>query len=269
VEQYFFLGGASDPEMQMMNSIVREVGMSFAYATAGGKPCHPGNAYKADSVEVPEGQHFVVIECEPKNIGNFPDVVRIDHHRPQDPGFHMGPAQYWEAASIGQLYRLLGIEPTQEAKVMAALDHCFPAAVITQCPGVSSDEVLNLKIEEIAKGTRVTEEEVRGRTSFFHNLVAEVPEVVMGKQKVKDLRTYYMGEGYSLDLLAAQVAVALEGQTALVRLRDRAGEPEKVALSGNATPETVRAFLEEWAPAHGLVRTYGVPARGYAGGYVE
>lgn len=266
--KYFFLGGAPDPEMRMMESIVREAGMPFAYATAGGKLCHPGNAYKADSVKVPEGQRLVVIECEPANIGDFIDVVRIDHHRPQDPGFHMEPTQYWEAASIGQLYRLLGIEPTQAAKVMAASDHCFPAAVRDKCPGVTANEVLSLKMTEIAEGTRMPENDVRERIVFFRDEIAEAPEVIMGGQVIKDLRAHYMGEGYSFDLLTAQVAVVMEDQAALVRLRDRAGEPEKIALSGNAIPETVRAFLEEWAPAHGLVRTYGVPARGYAGGYV-
>lgn len=264
----FIIGGAADPEMRMMESIIHEAGMPFAYATAGGKPCHPGNAYKADPVVVPEGYNLVVIECEPANIGDFPDAVHIDHHRPQDPGFNMGPAQYWEASSVGQLHRLLGIEPTQAAKVMAAFDHCFPAAVMGQCPGVSSNEVLGLKIEEIAKGTGMASEDIRGRIVFFRGLLAGVPDVVIGEQVIKDLRVHYMGEGYSLDLLTAQVAAAIEGIATLVRLRDRAGEPEKIALSGNARPETVQTFLEKWAPAHGLVRTYGVPARGYAGGYV-
>lgn len=40
----------------------------------------------------------------------------------------------------------------------------------------------------------------------------------------------------------------------------------KITCSGSA--EQVRAFLEVWAPGHGLVDLYGDPARGFAGGYV-
>src|SRR5690606_30679244 len=42
----------------------------------------------------------------------------------------------------------------------------------------------------------------------------------------------------------------------------------KIVLGGCTTPEMVRAFLEDWAPAHGLVDCYGDPARGFAGGYL-
>jgi hypothetical protein len=40
----------------------------------------------------------------------------------------------------------------------------------------------------------------------------------------------------------------------------------KVTCSGRA--EHVRAFLDHWAPAQGLVDTYGDPQRGFAGGYL-
>ena len=40
----------------------------------------------------------------------------------------------------------------------------------------------------------------------------------------------------------------------------------KLTVSGDA--EQVRAFLDHWAPAQGLVDCYGDPARGFAGGYL-
>lgn len=49
---------------------------------------------------------------------------------------------------------------------------------------------------------------------------------------------------------------------------DRDGR-RKVVLGGHTTPETVRAFMAEWAPAQGLVDIYGDPARGFAGGYMS
>jgi hypothetical protein len=266
--KYFFIGGAQDAEMRMIEEVVRNAGLPFAYATTEGKPCHPGNAYTADTVEVPVGRHLVVVECDPKNVGNFSNVVRIDHHRPQDPGFHMGAAEYWEAASIGQLYRLLGLEPTQEARIMAAFDHCFPAAVRGECPGVTAEEVLSLKVREIADGTGTNPTDVEEQIAFYRQVARVASTEVIGQQPLADLRNYYLGEGYSLYLLAAQVAVTIEGYAALLRHRDRVGDPEKITVTGHARPETVQAFLDDWAPAHGLVRLYGVPTRGYAGGYI-
>lgn len=268
MKKYFFLGGASDPEMRMIRTIILKVGMSFVYATTDGKPCHPGNTYWTDPIIVPGKYRLAVIECEPINFEEFADTVRIDHHRPQDPGFNMGPKQYWKASSVGQLHRLLGLKPAQEAKVMAALDHCFSAAANNECPGVSRDEVLSLKIREIAATTQASEHSVREKIAFFREAIAVSPKETIGNQQVRDLRAYRFREGYSLDLLATQVAEAIEGTASLVRFRDRVGEPEKIVLSGKALPETVEVFLKEWAPAQGLIRIYGVPARGYAGGYV-
>lgn len=263
----FFLLGAWDPEMEAIKGIVRKYGF-FAYATKNGKVCHPGNAYKADPVELREDDQIILVECEPTNlIGDFPNVVRIDHHRERDPGFNMGPTQYWEASSIGQIHLLLNIRPTQGAMVLAAFDHCFPAAFRNECPGVSPFEVLELKRKEIAKKGRVSEEKVCERISFFRKKIAEAPKILIGPQVVRDLRDHYMGEDYSFDLLTAQVAVAIEGEVALFRDRNCAGEPERISLSGNAAPETISAFLKNWAPTQGLEDNYGSPERGYAGGY--
>ncbi len=269
MDKYFFIGGAPDPEMRMIEKVVRKAGLPFIYATVAGNPCHPGNAYKADSVKIPAGYRLVVVECELENIREFPNAIRIDHHRPQDPGFHMGASEYLEAASIGQVYHLLGIEPTQAARVMAAFDHCFPAAFRGECSGVLPREVLSIKVTEIAGGTNSSEEDVLRRINFFRSILAGTPEEKIGNQILKDLRSRYLGEGYSLDLLAAQVAVIIEGCAAILRHRDRVDDPEKVSITGHNTPETVRLFMDTWAPEHGLTRIYGVPARGYAGGYIK
>jgi hypothetical protein len=62
-------------------------------------------------------------------------------------------------------------------------------------------------------------------------------------------------------------AACVEGLAYLALVRERDGRT-KVVLGGCATPEMVRAFLEVWAPAQGLLDLYGDPARGFAGGYV-
>lgn len=75
--------------------------------------------------------------------------------------------------------------------------------------------------------------------------------------------------GYSLKLLSAQVAATVEGVAVLLQHKDVEGGPVKWSLSGEVLPETVEAFMEGWGPAQGLEKIYGVPSRGYAGGYVK
>lgn len=44
---------ATDPEMQRIEALARECGLSVHYATAEGTRVHPGNAYRADGIDPP------------------------------------------------------------------------------------------------------------------------------------------------------------------------------------------------------------------------
>lgn len=278
----FFLLGADDPEMRAMEKLLKSFGSALIgiggrdkiiHATSEGTRVHPGNAYKADPIpDLTKGDILYRIECEPTYVPDGVVVRVIDHHRPGDPGYEKGPEDYWFASSIGQLYQVLpfcGIEQASETeRNIAAMDHCFPAAMRGECPGISSEAILSLKISEVAKGTGASEAEVEQRINHFEALLMTVPLITIGLQSVRDLRCKHLGEGYSLDLLAAQIAVTLSGGVALLRHCQRKGVPETWSVSGNATPETIDIFMEVWAPSQGLVRIYGSRSRGYAGGYV-
>ncbi len=266
--RFFFLLGPHDPEMKMIETILKKMSLLFVYASASGKRCHPGNGYAADPVDVPIGYTLVILECEPINVVNFRDVIRIDHHRPIDPGFHMGPALYWEASSIGQLHQLLDIKATSMAVTMAACDHSFHAAARGECPGVSPESAMSLGINETVLWTQTSEDYIRSRISHFRRELANAPEETIGGQSLKDLRKYHLGTGYSDAFLSTRLAVAEDNHVAILRLWDHSGVSEKIVLM-NARPETVQVFLDEWAPGQRLVNTYGVPNRGYAGGYVS
>lgn len=261
-----FILGASDPEMTEIENILSQNGLEHRPATVDGKRCHPGNAYKADAIEVPENVDLVLIECEPVGAQNF---VRIDHHRPGDPGYGLTASEFWEASSLGQLYSFLGLSnPSQDDLILAAMDHCPAAAIRGECPGVSAQEVLNRKILEIAQGTNHDAWEVREKVSLYSSMIESAPEISIGGQSLRDLRSDYLGEGYSVNLLAAQTAALAGSYTVLLKHRDAVGKPEKWSISGHATPELIEAFKDEWAPAQGLTGIYGVPNRGYAGGYL-
>lgn len=149
------------------------------------------------------------------------------------------------------------------------MDHCSAAAIRGECPGVSAQDVLERKIAEIASATKELEEYVREMITYFDEMLTKEPKIKIGDEEVVDLRICYLGEGYSLHLLTAQVAILAAGKTALLRHRDTSEEAEKWSISGHASPNLIREFKEKWAPNQGLSRIYGVPDRGYAGGYIE
>src|SRR5690606_21065182 len=93
--------GAPVPEMERIEGLLRECGETMVYATTGdGERVTPATAYRCPVPEAPEGATVYAVEC----IDVLPDGwVRIDHHRPGDPGFGRPPSEFLAASSIGQV----------------------------------------------------------------------------------------------------------------------------------------------------------------------
>lgn len=93
--------GAPDPEMELIERLLQECGESIIYATdESGRRVHPGNAYRCPVPSVPGGSRVYAVEC----IDVLPEGwVRIDHHRPGDPGYGRPPEEFLEASSLGQV----------------------------------------------------------------------------------------------------------------------------------------------------------------------
>lgn len=261
--------GVMDPEMKAIVQIATKMGIDIVAATAKGMPVDPSNAYDADPVpELRPGDRLVLVECEPLVIPKDVTVVRIDHHRKGDRGWNMPPAQYWEGSSLGQFADMFKVPATRYLRALAAMDHCFQAALAGECPHVQPKVVLGLKIAAIAEAANCRQLTVRKLVGKHQRKLRAMPNAVrINGQGVIDYRQHDLGVGWSVDLLSAQVAVALERRVALFRHRDRQGGPHKVTLSGYATPEMVVAFQKVWAPANGLEKAYGHELRGYAGAY--
>lgn len=98
-----FILGAPDPEMERIEALLLASGQRVVHAKSGGKRCHPGNAYKADPVDA---KLPIVIECQPQFCH---PVLRIDHHRPGDPGHGVVPAWFLPGSSIGQTISWLAV----------------------------------------------------------------------------------------------------------------------------------------------------------------
>lgn len=261
-----FVLGAEDPEMVRIGEVLDDAGKACMHAKKDGQRVHPGNAYEANNGDdIPDGANVIFVECE---IAGTNPKLRIDHHRPGDSGYDKNAEQYWEAASLGQLHTYLGTTPTLRDFTLAAMDHCPSAALKGQCPGVSADAVLYVKLEEIAKATARSIDEVREKVVYFRQALGICETILMGDQNVHNVREN-TGIGYTLAYLSAQVAAWLSGSAVILHLYNEEGGPERLHLCGDVNEDTAVYFMETWVPENGLTNIYGVPSRGYAGGYKQ
>ncbi|HYD30166.1 MAG TPA: hypothetical protein VEB64_04835, partial [Azospirillaceae bacterium] len=184
-----------------------------------------------------------------------------------------GPADYWQAASIGQLWRMLAGDaaPPDHLRLVAAMDHCLPAAYAGQCPGIDPRDVFERDLINVAgaPGGHGDPEYIRRLINEASARIAICPVIDMAGQAVYDGRDLPpTPPGYSAEALAVTKATCRDGVALLACAADADGR-RKLTLGGACHPATVEHFMTVWAPAHGLTGIYGVPARGYAGGYLS
>jgi hypothetical protein len=149
------------------------------------------------------------------------------------------------------------------------MDHCPAAAIVGKCPGVSAEEVLQRKISESAKGTNTSEIEMQALVHEYTKRIHDASYIRFGSHGVRDLRNYDLGEGYSRDLMAMQIAALAGGYTVLLKHHDPGDTREKWSISGHASKELIKKVIRTWKLNKKLTGIYGVPSRGYAGVYVK
>jgi hypothetical protein len=137
VSERIWILGAPDPEMEAIESLLRECGEQVAYAVVGVDRVTAANATRAERAHYlgafeddartahemgheayPQtGRQEIWVECDGlgtrrralNDVCEILDVTRIDHHRPGDPGFGRPPEEFLAASSIGQVtLRLYG-----------------------------------------------------------------------------------------------------------------------------------------------------------------
>lgn len=269
--------GAPDIEEQRARKIAAEYGLILATATMGGEKCNPMTAYRADGFaldlteSVAEASECIIFECSPNAAGSLVVAAQCDHHNPGNFGFGLPPSQYLEASSLGQLLKFLGVEPSQKDKVIAAADHCLAAAYQGQCPGVTAQEVIAMRLPEIMKRENISSEAeaMAGIEAAVKLLKNPTKTVALGGVEVADIR--------DLGPIPFLVEAGVMTGTAYLAKGDKRF-PDKVNLSGSKP--VVAEFLGEvvmvegrptypngWAAKNGLFQAYGDAARGFAGAY--
>jgi hypothetical protein len=277
--------GAPDPEMAAIEKLLRECGQTVVYATHGAARVTPASATRADSVDV-DGD-IIKVECRVAGRDGQKLVAAIDHHAPGDAGYGRPPAEFLSASSLGQVIAVLtalDVLPWETIPrhllLTAAADHCLGPAYRGQCPGVNPDELAVWRAES--------------RAAFQRRPVADVMADV--ERTTVALRTALTCDPVFLAPLGPdcgdpQCSCHLDGVPRVADMRRETPWPELPEaatragisyLSGplvgrdgrrqytvSGTHEQVKAWLEHWAPANGIVDTYGDPARGFAGGYAQ
>lgn len=248
----FFVLGAPDHEMKEIERVCVQQGYGFAYATVLGSPVHSYDAYDATGVTqlVPRGSEVVLVECKVRGL-RFVDVV--DHHQPGDPGYGFEPQNYFEGSSLGQFLRMLGMEPTEEQRIIAAADHCLAAAYQGRCPGVDPEKLKEWRehTRSIARG--LSRPELQRQIRLAEEALRKAPVVDLGGHPVaffdKDLPPEVSEASARLGLAYMYIKRQDDGR---IKAGIRSGPPE---------------VIDYWLRNCGLVNTYGDPQRGFAGGY--
>lgn len=270
-DRLVFVLGAKDNEMVIVENILYGLELPYAYAVSGGNRCHSGNAYKTVEVQVrhrsrspwPAKPKVVTIECGGDRLSPY---LIIDHHRPGDFGFNLGPDRYWEGSSLGQLCILLEYEGFSKEqiwcaaranmKIAAANDHCPFHAMKGLCADVSPEGLLDFRMHNVLKMTGFSERDVKvGIERSVARLRAMPRKDLFGTEVI--CHTEHVP--FFLD-------AALRVNKPIEYVTESEDNRVKRGLNGVTDPELVKLWMD--ANKDVLVDLYGSPARGYAGGYL-
>lgn len=260
--------GWKDREMLTIESYAKSLGLNYQWAKYRGELVDGENCYVADKIRGRRYKVIIFIECDAQ-VANKEAVIRwFDHHRPRDAGFYMPPAQYMEASSLGQFLNSLYLEPTDEDRKVAARDHCLPAAMRGECPGVDPEELKLYGQQSIADETGHELPWVKDCMEEFSFRIAKSPEVVIGDQQVIDFRDTPTGLANSAENLIAKQILANMGRSGLVKCKNTERGRDKIMMS-DAAPLAILDFEEKWGPSNNLEDFFSAEARRYVGGFVK
>ena len=248
-----FVLGAPDPEMSEIERVLEEHGQTWRHACIRGQRVRADNAYQADNLNqpLPVGAELVFIECGV--LGLRADIL-IDHHHSGDPGYGLPPERYLEGSSLGQTLHLLGLEPSEEQRIIAAADHCPTQAYRGACPGVPVEALARWRTASRAARRGVTIEEMEAAIEEARVLLMAAPKVDISGEPIAFIEQSHP---------ELSEASARYGIPFMYLERHRHQRPKFGILGGR--PSTIHTWMAEC----GLAGVYGDPMRGYAGGYVN
>lgn len=246
-----FVLGAPDPEMAEIERVLREQGEEVRYAMDKGQRVTAEGAYCATSLNAPAvaGADVVFVEC---SVVGLPCGEVIDHHREGDPGFGQPPAEYLYSSSLGQLLRLLELEPSPLQRIIAAADHCPTQAYRGECPGVDPKELAAWRTQSRAERRGITPDEMEEAILAAKKILEQAERIPVAGQQIA-----WVGDRQG----EIPEASARFGIPFMYASTTRDGRTKMGIMGADTT------VIASWMAECGLRQVYGDPARGYAGGY--
>lgn len=298
-----FLLGADDAEMRLIESLLRDAGQAFVPAAgAGGARVKPGEPPAPATATLPhEGfgpvERLILVECAARRQDaelreqlrvayGAERVVVIDHHDTEQAGYP--PARFMEAASCGQVWRLLHGDATPPAAVVleAAADHCMGAAFAGQCPGVEREAIWTHCVQTRAQSYGVTAELLEMARASIQRAKMH-PAFAAHNLRVADLSSDPRARGsdwsapdgsgvcYPLDYMGGPLVGSALGRAYIVRVKTR----DSYALRGGGGGDACAAAalwlsIAEELGCHGPTapaptNAYAFPDRGLWGGTIR
>lgn len=258
----FVLGG-SDTEMKHIQEIATSLGHQIIFASKGGQRVTRGYAYEAESPKPKLGD--VWVECQHKDYTK-PEmfslgITIVDHHYEGDPGYGKPPAEYWEASAVGQVYTLLGLEPTQKARFIAAGDHCLYAAYHSMCPGIDKKAFVDHRMAFFQRNK--TEDQFNKKKSAVISAAKAAKKIKLGKLQVVDMTEFSETHGGWLSDVSCMLNMKF------VTIKPHKDKDWVKYFVGNLSRKEIEYFTDELMPSMGeIITVYGDPTRQFAGAII-
>lgn len=255
-----FVLGPPDPEMEEIEKVVVQSGHQVAYASLFNRRVKSNEAYLSTGVlgQInPRTDEIIFVECSV--MGLYPSC-RMDHHSEGDPGYVCGPEDYFNGSSLGQVINYLGLEPTEEQRIIAAADHCPTQAYLGLCPGVDPEKLRMWRTATRAKRRKMSLEDME-------RAILEGKQILETARKIE-----YQGETFSwvdsrdfeVQEASARFNIPFMYQEPVEGGRDNPMQTKLGIMGGS--PSSISAWMQDSQSF--LKQVYGAPLRGYAGGYL-
>lgn len=293
-----FVLGAQDPEMDLIEEILLKMKYTYVYGSVNGERCNRTNAYMLD--EISTEKEVVFIESSTKEVSV--NSMKCDHHNEGDYGYNLDYNNFLEAASVGQLLKMillndfhiaankLGFEKialefhsecyffhsnkwhfskdghsviiSEDIVFIAGFDHCSADIYKGLCLGIEKEGLIDKRITALAKDLSLEE-------SYLASKFLEYNEIVNSdKSEILDLTHLELGNNYSADYLVIREISLLKSIPIAVKTTTTTtlSQITKLMLL-SLSPEQVETFKKEKKFNDLSVNNvFGVPNRGYAGG---
>jgi len=246
--------GGFDTEMKFIGELLENTDCEVVWATKDGARVSRSNAYDADCPS-PKATD-VWVECSHEDwsmleMASF-GITLVDHHKDGDVGYGRPPSEYFEASSIGQIHILLGIEPTKEARFVAAADHCLHLAYNSQCPGVAREELKDFRMAFYG------DEDPFGKVQWTKREIDACPKIKINGKMVNDISKLHPRHNKWLTETSCYYGLRTFKLT-------RSGNGFKAFLS-NLSSKDLQHFLDSQCHDFGVVvKTFGDPKRQFIG----